>query len=306
MRSLNLDQLKTLATIAELGSFAAAARHLHLAAPTVSLHIAELEARLKVRLLHRERHRVVATGIGATVVESARRLLADAERLLDDVGRLREGRAGRVRIGASTAVLATLLPQAIATLRGAAPDIDVDVAVQTSQESSDRLLAGTLDIALVALPRSMPAGLQVHEWRRDPIMAFVPEQWAPPRIVTPRWLAARALILNDPGTHLHRITNEWFAAAGELARARIEINFNDAARSLVGAGYGAALLPVEAGHGTDDARIRVRPLRPALWRQLGIAHRRGPLEPAVECMFATLLGLSAAHARPRRRASAKR
>lgn len=39
MSELNLDQLRTLVTIAKLGSFAAAARTLHLAAPTVSLHV---------------------------------------------------------------------------------------------------------------------------------------------------------------------------------------------------------------------------------------------------------------------------
>ena len=40
MRELNLDRLRTLVTIADLGSFAEAARVLHLAPPTVSLHIA--------------------------------------------------------------------------------------------------------------------------------------------------------------------------------------------------------------------------------------------------------------------------
>ena len=46
MRNLNLDQLQTLIAIADLGTFAAAAQALHLAPPTVSLHIKELESRL--------------------------------------------------------------------------------------------------------------------------------------------------------------------------------------------------------------------------------------------------------------------
>jgi len=64
VRELNLDQLRTLVTIAELGSFAAAARALHLAAPTVSLHVAELESRLGAALLLRQRQRVVPTVVG--------------------------------------------------------------------------------------------------------------------------------------------------------------------------------------------------------------------------------------------------
>ena len=64
MRALNLDQLRTLVTIADLGSFAGASRALHLAAPTVSLHVSELEARLGARLLLRNRGSVTPTGIG--------------------------------------------------------------------------------------------------------------------------------------------------------------------------------------------------------------------------------------------------
>ena len=47
MRNLNLDQLQTLIAIADLGTFAAAAQALHLAPPTVSLHIKELESRVR-------------------------------------------------------------------------------------------------------------------------------------------------------------------------------------------------------------------------------------------------------------------
>lgn len=46
MREINLDRLRTLLTVADLGSFAAAAKALHLAPPTVTLHVAQLEARL--------------------------------------------------------------------------------------------------------------------------------------------------------------------------------------------------------------------------------------------------------------------
>src|SRR3982750_432158 len=133
MRELKLDQLRTLVTIAELGSFAAAARALHLAAPTVSLHVAELESRLGAPLLLRQRQRVVATGIGERLIERARRLLVDVGAALDEVAHQGEGRAGRVRLGASTGALAWLLPQALETMGRDHPGIDVQVAVLTSQ-----------------------------------------------------------------------------------------------------------------------------------------------------------------------------
>jgi DNA-binding transcriptional LysR family regulator len=291
MRDLNLDHLRTLVTIAELGSFAAAARTLHLAAPTVSLHVAELEARLGTTLLLRKRQRVVATGVGQGLIERARRLLADVDAALDDVARQVEGRAGRVRLGASTGALAWLLPQALETMGRDHPGVDVQVAVLTSQEALSRLQDGTLDIGLVALPQARVKGLQIVPWRRDPVLAFLPRAWSVPRTITPTWLAARPLILNDPGTRLHRLTMDWFAAAGERPRARIELNFNDAIKSLVIAGYGAALLPHEEGATAPDTRMVISPLTPRLWRPLALACRASPPEPATRHMLDALAAI---------------
>jgi len=65
MREINLDRLRTLLTVADLGSFAAAAKVLHLAPPTVTLHVAQLEERLGTRLLHRAPAGVTATSAGS-------------------------------------------------------------------------------------------------------------------------------------------------------------------------------------------------------------------------------------------------
>jgi len=289
MRELNLDRLRTLLAVADLGSFAAAAKALHLAPPTVTLHVAQLESRLGARLLHRAPAGVTATSAGALLIEKSRRLLAEADELLQAVRRQVAARGGRVRLGASTGALAHLLPRALETLAARHPEIDVQVAVLTSEEALARLAAGRLDIGIVALPQPALRGLRVQAWRRDPVLAFVPADWNPPRHVTPAWLAARALIANDRGTRLSRQTAEWFAAAGEHPQARIELNYNDAMKSLVAAGYGAALLPHEAGAPAPDARIAMRPLRPALSRALGIAHRTRPDDDATEATLAALL-----------------
>ncbi|WP_141917049.1 MULTISPECIES: LysR family transcriptional regulator [unclassified Herbaspirillum] len=299
MRELNLDRLRTLVAIVDLGSFAAAARALHLAPPTVSLHISELESRIGATLLLRQRGRVRPSGVGETLVARARQLLADAEQALEEVKRQVQGLEGRVRLGASTGAIAYLLPQALEMVGQSHPGIDVQVMVLTSEETLARLSGGTLDIGLVALPQAAVDGLSVKPWRRDPVMAFVPAGWNAPRTVTPQWLAAQPLILNAPNTRLSRLTAEWFAAAGEHPAARIQLNFNDAVKSLVAAGYGATLLPHEVGQRgqpqTDvppaDPRIAMRPLKPKLWRPLGIAHRTGQPEPATQYMLDALWAL---------------
>ncbi len=293
MREISLDRLRTLVAIADLGSFADAARALHLAPPTVSLHVSDLENRVGAPLLTRKRGQVRATAIGETLLERARRLLAEADQALEDVQRQVQGLAGRVRLGASTGAIAHLLPQALEALGRDHPGIDVQVAVLTSQETLLRLADGSLDVGLVALPQPPLDGLVLRPWRRDPVMAFLPAAWKAPARLTPAWLAERPLILNDASTRLSRLTGEWFAAAGLNPRARIQLNYNDAIKSLVAAGYGATLLPHEATAPQPDPRVIMRPVRPALWRPLGIAHRAGQVEAATQHVLDVLWELRA-------------
>lgn len=288
MREISLDRLRTLVVISQLGSFAAAARQLNLAPPTISLHVAELEARVGASLLTLTRGRVRPTAIGETLLLRAKRLLADAELALDEVRNQVQGLTGRVRLGASTGAIAHLLPTALEYLRSAHPGIDVQVQVLTSQASLVQIREGLLDIGLVALPQVAGKGVKVTPWRRDPILAYMPVDWQPPPTVTPAWLADHPLILNDSSTQLSRVTTEWFAAAGLHPEPRIELNYNDAIKRLVSAGYGATLLPQE-GEATDaDPRLVCRPLRPGLWRQLGIASRDAKHEQATTFVLQAL------------------
>lgn len=288
MREISLDRLRTLVVISQLGSFAAAARQLNLAPPTISLHVAELESRVGATLLTRTRGQVRPTVIGETLLVRARRLLADAEMALDEVRNQVQGLTGRVRLGASTGAIAHLLPEALEHLRSEHPGIDVQVQVLTSQASLVQLREGLLDIGLVALPQVAGKGLAVTAWRRDPILAYMPADWQPPAAVTPQWLAERPLILNDSSTQLSRVCTEWFAAAGLHPQPRIELNYNDAVKRLVGAGYGATLLPQEGEVAEADPRLVCRPLRPGLWRQLGIACRDARQERATTFVLQAL------------------
>lgn len=283
MRSLNLDQLRSLVAIADLGSFAAAAQALHLAPPTVSLHISELESRLGAALMLRGKGGVQLTSAGEVLVQRGRRLLRDAEEAIEQVRRHAQGRAGKVRLGTATGVVVHLLPRVLEALAEQYPDIEVEVSVLGSAEALARLESGSLDLGLVTLPMPATAALQCYPWRSDPMMAFLPARWEAPDEVDPAWLAARPLIFNDSSTQMYRLTMAWFGQAGFSPTARIELNFTEAMKSLVVAGYGAAVLPLEQAREpyVQDAheRLQLRPLRPALRRELALVHRSAGLLP---------------------------
>ncbi|WP_341643885.1 LysR family transcriptional regulator [Thauera sp. SDU_THAU2] len=278
MRNLNLDQLQTLIAIADLGTLAAAAQALHLSAPTVSLHVSELESRLGVTLVHRGRHQTRLTPAGSQLVSSGRRLLKQVEDDVDKVRRFAAGAEGKVRLGASAGVIANFLPDVLETLARRKPGIELELDVLGSRETMHALDAGILDIGIVALPQKTERQVEVSTWRSDPMVAFLPLDWDAPELVTPEWLAQRALISIKNGTQMHRLTAAWFGKAGFQPRVRVELGFPVAIKGLVAAGYGAAILPLER---SDDAalhaKMQLRALSPSLVRHMGIVHRH--LEP---------------------------
>lgn len=275
MRSLNLDQVRTLVAIADLGSLARAAQALHLAPPTVSLHVRELEQRLGVALLVRGARGVEPTPAGARLVEHGRRLLHDADATVAAMQAHARGRSGRVRLGASTGVLAYALPPVLKALARDEPGLDIELRLLGSPDMLHRLRDGTLDVGLVSMPIEGTHGLDVAVWRRDPMAAYLPPDWPAPDVVTPAWLARQPLILNDSQANLQRLTAAWFADAGHAPSPRIELNYSEAIKVLVASGYGATVLPVEGGaQEMLGDRLQLRPLDPPLTRTLGVAARK--------------------------------
>lgn len=293
MRDISIDRLRTFVTVAELGSFAAAARTLHLAPPTVSLHVSHLERRFDTALLFRERSKVMPTGTGAVLLEHARRVLNELDTMAEQLQLHVQGQIGRVRLGASTPVVVHLLPAMLDRLRQQTPGIDIRIRITTSHEAMTQVAEGALDIGIAALPQPAMPHVAIEPWRRDPVVALIPAAWSPPAVVTPAWLAKRPLIMNDERTHLSRMTKQWFANAGHSIQPKIQHNYNDAIESLVEAEYGAALLANVRRENPYGERICMASLRPALWRPLGIVYRNYHLERPIQRILDFLFAMRA-------------
>lgn len=290
MRNLNLDQLQTLVAIADLGTFAAAAQALHLAPPTVSLHIKELESRMQAPLLVRGRRQAELTAAGQVLVEEGRKLLAASDDLIDLVQRRASGRAGVVRVGVSAGVSTRLLPLMLEALGRRSPGVEVRLEAVGSADAMQRLKAGTLDVAIVASPQPASAEVQLTPWRSDAMVAVVPSAWNPPARITPAWLAGRRWASFAPATQMHGLIAGWFGQAGFHPRPFLTLSYPGALKSLAAASQSAALLPLEEVQDQQDAPgVQVRPLSPALLRPMAVAHRTSPtLNPAVASVLAVL------------------
>ena len=253
MRNLNLDQLQTLVAIADLGTFAAAAQALHLAPPTVSLHIKELEIRMEAVLVVRGRRQAELTPAGDALVAEGRKLLAMSDELVELVQRRASGREGIVKLGVSAGVSTRLLPLMLEALSQRNPGVEIKLEAVGSAEAMLRLKAGTLDIAIVASPQAAMANIQLIPWRNDPMVALLPSAWNAPEQVTPAWLASRRWASFAPATQMHGLISAWFGQAGFNPRPFLTLSYPGALKSLAAASQSAALLPLEEVEGSPCA-----------------------------------------------------
>lgn len=277
MKNLNLDQLQTLVAIADLGTFAAAAQALHLAPPTVSLHIKELESRMQATLLVRGRRQAELTPAGEALVQEGRKLLVASDDLIDLVQRRACGREGRVRVGVSAGVSTRLLPLMLEALAQRNPGVDIKLEAVGSAEAMQRLKAGTLDVAIVASPQPPVGDIELTPWRTDDMVVLLPASWEAPERVTPDWLAERRWASFAPATQMHGLISAWFGQAGHNPRPFLTMSYPGALKSLAAASQSAAILPLEEVQDSlHTPQVQMRHLAPPLTRPMAVAHRRSP------------------------------
>ena len=101
--NLDLFRLRVFVTVVDRGGYSAAARQLNLTQPTVSHHVSELERACGAELVRYRDRSVRITDAGHEVYRAALSMLAEQDHLTASLADLREGRRGRVRLGASMA-----------------------------------------------------------------------------------------------------------------------------------------------------------------------------------------------------------
>ncbi len=239
---MSLRALRTLAAIAQHGSFARAAEAVCLTQSAVSLHVRTLEEAFNAPLFDRSRRTPTLTEAGRRAVERAREILAIYDGIAGELGEGGE-LAGRLRIGAIQTALAGELPAALAALRRQHPRLRVQVYSGMSAELASRLDAGELDAAVTTEPvRPHPPGLISTPLYQDGFWVI-----APPGLHAQD---ARTLLQQHPFIRFDRRSWAGRVIDSELRRQRwqvhteMELDSQDAIVQMVACGLGVAVAPL--------------------------------------------------------------
>jgi LysR family hydrogen peroxide-inducible transcriptional activator len=171
--TLTLRQLEYVVAVADTLSFRRAAERCHVSQPSLSAQVAQLEDALGVRLFERDRRRVLTTASGRELVERARRVLLEAIDLVEAARRLGDPLSGTLRLGVIPTISPYLLPSVAPRLREHFPRLNIIWVEEKTEVLSQRLDAGTLDAAILALEAEI-GDVEREALARDPFFLVAP------------------------------------------------------------------------------------------------------------------------------------
>jgi DNA-binding transcriptional LysR family regulator len=299
---LDLTRLRVLEAVARYGSVTAAARALHYAQPSVSHHLARLEAETGTTLFQRAGRGIRLTEAGRLLAQRAAEILGRLDAAESELAALTGLREGRVRLAAFPSALGTLVPAAAARLRTLQPGIDLMLTEAEPPEALRMLRAGYVDVAVIfrhEQAESTP-GEEEEEGTRgilllDEPVYLVTSASAPDSVREPglagyaeqRWIAGCERCRH----HLLRQCAE----AGFEPKIAFTTDDYVAVQALVAAGLGVTTLPGLALQAARHPGVRAEPLPGARRRVSALVYGAPPDPPATTLLLKVLAD---AQARP--------
>src|SRR5713101_4825009 len=149
---MELHQLRYFCAVAETGSFSRAAEQSHVSQPSLSQQIMKLEDELGARLFDRLGRSVRLTDVGKTFLPRARSVLRELEVAKGDVVERKDSISGLVTVGVIPTVAPYFLPSRLTSFSRKFPQALLNVMEEITPVLLDRLRAGAIDVAILALP----------------------------------------------------------------------------------------------------------------------------------------------------------
>ena len=240
----DLADLSLFRHVVEAGSITHGAERAHLALAAASTRIRNMEETLGAPLLLRRRQGVAPTPAGRTLLQHARAILRQAERLREDLAAYAGGLAGQVKVLSNTNALTEFLPETLSAFLASHPQVSIDLEERLSDEIVGLIVEGVGDIGIVA--GTVDAGdLVTFPFRSDRFVLVVSRDHP---------LARRARIgfvevLDydfvglDRASALQRFLADKAARIGQPLRLRVQLRSFDAVCRLVECKVGIGIVP---------------------------------------------------------------
>lgn len=280
---MDVRQLRYFVAVADELSFRRAADRLHVAQPALSRQIQQLEDRLGVLLVERDKRHVALTPAGDAVLKQARTVLGLMQQLPGLAQRAAAGCSAHLRVGFISLVASEFLPMLVRGFRSEFPNVDVKLNEFQVLQQFEPLLLGDIDVAILRLLKP-DAAIASYVIQRQRFVVALPEGTRCAAASRSRSATSRAKTSSRcPRVEqsFGGLTLRFCRDAGFEPRAMHDVGDSQAMLGMVGAGVGVAIVPEAARHLHTDG-VEYRPLNDLEERaEIAIAWRAHDTNPLV-------------------------
>ncbi|MCC3372986.1 LysR family transcriptional regulator [Cohnella sp. REN36] len=246
--ALNVHQLHIFYTVAERGSFSAAAQTLHMTQPAVTMQIQALEERYGVKLLQRSAKKLELTDAGRCLLPQARKAIELMRETDDLMARYALLLKGQLKFAASLTIGEYVLPRMLGPFLKRYPDLSVSMRIINTTEILDEIEHHGLAFGLVEGRVDGP-GLYVEPVMNDELVLVAPADhpFASRAEVTLDEVLEEPMVLRETGSGTRQVMEEELirhGASPERLRVVSDFGSTGAVKSAVEAGLGLSFLSV--------------------------------------------------------------
>ncbi|WP_306207753.1 LysR family transcriptional regulator [Actinoplanes sp. RD1] len=276
---MEVEELRSLLTLARHDRVTEAAEELRVTQPTLSRLLSRIEHELGARLFERDARGVRPNPYGDLVLAAARDIVARHDRMRRELAGLLDPDAGTVRLAFLDSIATSLVPRILRDFRLRAPRVRVDLSQEPAHEILSDLAAGAAEVAITA-PRPDDARYDWLPLHTQRLVLVVPpgHRLARRRRVRVADLDGEDFVTLPRGFGFRTLSDALFAAAGATPRIAFESGDLATIEGLVGAGLGSAIVAEQFAGASGTIGIPLAD--PGTAREIGLTWRRDrPLAP---------------------------
>ncbi len=289
---VTLRHLRAAQAVAQHSSFRRAAETVHVSQPALSLAIAELERALGVTLFDRTSRSVRTTELGAYFLSGSARILADLDRLLQEVGDQAHSRRGRVVVSCVSSIAGRVMPLAIERCEALYPAVDVIVRDDVATQVLESVRARDADFGLTIAPARVPQEMLFEPLKEDRFHLVCTRGHRLARRKRVAWheLGGESLVALSTSSGTHQMISDELVRHRVVLKRSTPVSHLSTVHGMLEAGFGIGILPVIAlplaGHPT---LVAIPLVKPELCRTIGALRLQDrSLSPAASAFLQVL------------------
>jgi len=266
---MNIRTLKHFMALAEMLHFGRASDVCNISLSALSRNIRQLEEELDAPLFNRDNRTVALTSEGQKFQHYARETIVQWELIRNELAGNADQLRGEISMYCSVTASYSILFELLNRFRHDHPEIDIKLHTGDPNHAIAQILAGEEDLAIAALPRTLPRGLAFKPITTSPLLFIAPVQQRDPDVPTtppasPQQWAQVPMILSEGGVARKGI-DAWFRQMGINPRIYAQVAGNEAIVSMVSLGLGIGVVPkIVLDHSPLADRIRILKVEPEL------------------------------------------